>query len=330
MTKFTHKAVVVPLIRESHPNADSLSIVRVNGTVTVVIRTEDWEGELKAVYIPPQNIVDTAREEFAWLSHLCKDGETRVRIKPVKLRGVYSHGLFVKCPEGAEVGDDLTEHFGVEHWEPEVEGGNATHGGVHNSVSKYDIDSVHKFKLDESINVICLEKINGENFRCYMDDEGVIHVGSRSQWKDGGDFWKAFKNTDVDGCITNFLRDHRNYIIYGEKYGTVKGYKYGLDQFSAPKIVFFDIRRPDGTYIDYLEFTDLCWNYDLPQVPIVHQGKNVFSELEPFSHGKTLLGKENNIECDHIREGIVVRPLIELQTETFDRFIYKIINPEYK
>ena len=332
MTKFTHKALVVPINREPHPNADSLSVVRVNESLTVVIRTEDWVGQEKAVYIPPQNIVDTSREEFAWLSHLCKNGQTRVRIKPVKLRGVYSHGIFVKCPEWANIGDDLTDHFKIEHWEPETETSNGSvNGGIHNSISKYDIDSVHKFKLDSTIDIICLEKIHGANMRVYMDDDGVVHVGSRSQWKaEGNEFWRAYHNSNVDDCIFNFLRAYPNHILYGEMYGMVKGYNYGLDQFSKPKMIAFDIRRPDGSFFDYLEFTDICFQYGIDQVPVVHQGKNIFDELEPFSHGKTLLGRENNVQCDHIREGIVVRPLVEMQTPKFERLIYKIINPEYK
>src|SRR5688572_22449323 len=111
--KSTHTAIVVPLIRKPHDNADSLSIVSIDETYQVVIRTADWEGETKAVYIPPQNIVDTEIPEFAWLK---TPGSDRFIVtKPVKLRGQWSYGFLVKCPEWANVGDDLTEHFKLRH-----------------------------------------------------------------------------------------------------------------------------------------------------------------------------------------------------------------------
>ena len=52
----THKAEVVPVVLEKHPNADKLSIVRVYN-FTVVVNTEDWQGVEKAVYIQPDSVL---------------------------------------------------------------------------------------------------------------------------------------------------------------------------------------------------------------------------------------------------------------------------------
>lgn len=71
--KSTHKAEVVPVVLEKHPNADSLSIVKVFG-YTVVVNTKQWEGHTKAVYIVPDSLVDASRTEFSFLSK-CEKAE---------------------------------------------------------------------------------------------------------------------------------------------------------------------------------------------------------------------------------------------------------------
>src|SRR5271154_917524 len=52
----THKAEIVEIVMEKHPDADSLSVVRVYN-FTVVVRTADWQGVDKAVYIQPDSVM---------------------------------------------------------------------------------------------------------------------------------------------------------------------------------------------------------------------------------------------------------------------------------
>jgi len=111
MASSTHKAEVVPVVLEPHPNADRLSIVKIyGGGYQVVVRTEDWIGKDRGVYIPPDNVVpDTP--EFAFL----KDER---RIKARRLRGQWSAGLLVPAPPGAQIGEDMTQVLGIVHYEP--------------------------------------------------------------------------------------------------------------------------------------------------------------------------------------------------------------------
>jgi len=51
----THVVEVVKIKKENHPNADSLSIVKVRGWQCVV-RTDDWEDGQLAAYIPPDSL----------------------------------------------------------------------------------------------------------------------------------------------------------------------------------------------------------------------------------------------------------------------------------
>ena len=153
----THKAEVVPVVLEKHPNADKLSIVRVYN-FTVVVNTEDWQGVEKAVYIQPDSVLpdkpeyrflkDTGnlRKERDALNDFVRAGvkpddydqqlaaiEAKIdantkylRITVRKLRGVMSMGMLLPAPEGSNIGDDVAEQLGITHYEPpamdEIEG----------------------------------------------------------------------------------------------------------------------------------------------------------------------------------------------------------------
>jgi len=145
----THKAEVVPVVLEKHPNADKLSIVRVYN-FTVVVNTEDWQGVEKAVYIQPDSVLPdkpeyrflketgNLRKERDALNDFVRAGvkpddydqqlaaiEAKIdantkylRITVRKLRGVMSMGMLLPAPEGSNIGDDVAEQLGITHYEP--------------------------------------------------------------------------------------------------------------------------------------------------------------------------------------------------------------------
>lgn len=326
MKKATHQAPVIKLTPEKHPDADVLSIVRINEIDQVVIRTEDWVGIDKAVWIQPQSLVDTDRPEFAWLK---KDEKRQVRIKPCKLRGVYSMGCLVKIPDGIEleVGDDASELLGVEHWEPEEKlstGGEFVNGGKHHSISKYDVDSYAKFKAGDFIegeDIWVTEKLDGCNVRFYHDGQ-QFYIGSRTNWfKESNKvvYWKAFYT--LSDSAKQWLIDNPFHILYGEGYGQVQGLKYGRKDvgFAA-----FDIRKPNMTYMDFDDFHTICKTYDISHVPILGIMPFNIEQFKKIAEGKTTIK-----EADHIKEGIVCHLPKERYTRLGERAIFKIINPAF-
>lgn len=140
ITNSTHKAEIVNIELLNHPNADTLSIVKVYG-YQVCVRTEDWLGKTTACYLPPDTICpDTPPFEFLG---------TNKRIKAKKLRGVVSFGLLMPCPEGMHVGDDAYEYYGLTHYnppEPANTGGEAGPAPKYANYSKYDVDSLRRYK----------------------------------------------------------------------------------------------------------------------------------------------------------------------------------------
>lgn len=62
----THRVEVVPVVLTPHPNADTLSIIRLLDGYQVVGKTEAWADKTIAAYVPPDSLVPLDRPEFAW------------------------------------------------------------------------------------------------------------------------------------------------------------------------------------------------------------------------------------------------------------------------
>lgn len=318
--KFTNSATVIPVVLTPHPNADSLSLVDVGG-VNVVVKTAEWAGENKGVYIPPENYVDTTQPELTFLGN----GQP-VRVKAAKLRGVYSFGLLLKCRDGMSIGDDVTNLFCLEHYDPEpspVDTGWTPPSTQMKMMPKYDVDSHHKIKglIGQEV-VEVTEKIHGQNASYYWMDGQVI-CRARRVWvpRDGREYvWRAFY---VTPGIEFFLQNNPDYVLFGEVYGHVKNYRYDAPVGGA-KFRCFDIRRlSDFGYLNGPERRELCEKFNVPHVPISYVGVHDFEYIKNFGVGQSLLNSHT------LREGCVVKPEHHIFDHGGNRVMYKFVNPEY-
>jgi len=101
-----------------HPNADALSLAKIQGTGwQVVIKTTDWVGSphrlqeqtsdgqdvYEGIYIALDSLLDVSIPEFSFLSPKATktfpDGRKGHRLKTVRLRGQVSQGLVIPVPE---------------------------------------------------------------------------------------------------------------------------------------------------------------------------------------------------------------------------------------
>lgn len=318
MAASTHRVEVVPVTLEPHPNADTLSVVRIFSGYTCCVRTEDWQSGDLAAYVPPDSVVPTTRPEFAFLA---KDGRETERIRVKKLRGIVSMGLLLKAPAGANVGDDLAEHFGVTHYEPPlslVSGGEDCEppAGYH---PHYDVESLRRYAqaFVPGELVIVTEKIHGANGRfCCVD--GAMFCGSRTTWKRDDErsiWWRALRNHPE---IEAFCREHPDFTVYGEVYGPVQDLRYGLRDVH---IAVFDLLR-GSEWINAEEARAL--GPALPWVPVVAMPEFDLESILAFAEGPSLMPG-----ADHVREGVVVKPLVERLDAEVGRVQLKAIGNGY-
>jgi len=123
-----HRVEVVKITELiKHPNADSLSIVKIAG-YQVVVRTDDFKVGSLAYYVPPDSVVPQTEEfRFIWEGHQEEpDGSVREkhrRITARRFRKEWSEGLLMPMPEGvvAQPGDNLADMLGITHYNPPEE-----------------------------------------------------------------------------------------------------------------------------------------------------------------------------------------------------------------
>jgi RNA ligase (TIGR02306 family) len=105
--------------------ADAIEIAVIGGWECVVKKNEFEVNEI-CIYVPPDTLVDTDKSHFAFLAS--KNKSNLVRIKPTKIRGVWSEGLLLKiCNLPQEVIDhsndfefDFGEILGVSKYNKDV------------------------------------------------------------------------------------------------------------------------------------------------------------------------------------------------------------------
>jgi RNA ligase (TIGR02306 family) len=324
MEKSTHKCEVVEVHPIAHPNADKLEVCSVFGYVCCVQKGQFKDGDL-AAYVPPDSVVDSARPEFSFCA-----GHERIRVK--KLRGVVSMGLLVAPPPGAKLGDDVAEALGVKHFEPPIKWsmspGPGQKGlddgpppkGVY--APTFDVDALRRYSnvFEDGEPVWITEKIHGANARyCFVD--GQMMAGSKTKWKlysEMNMWWRALA---AHPEIQLFCQNHPGVVVYGEAYGCVQDLKYGLGQGQV-KIAVFDIMR-NGAWVDANEAVNMAPG--LPWAPSLCVNMPYNAEaIYALAEGPSLIPGAN-----HMREGIVVKPLKERVDQKVGRVCMKVVSTAY-
>lgn len=326
----TFKCEVVDVKLEPHPNADSLSLVRIGG-YTVVVRTSEWKGLIRGVYIPPDSVVPY-NDRFAFLGPQEKDRRIRVR----RLRGVYSQGLLLPFgPEEAEfdlfdpnlLGMDMAERWGITHYEPPVPeantGGQVVAGPPGLVIPRYDVENFARFPdiIQDGDQVVITEKIHGCNAR-YVCVDGQMYYGSRSEWKSPDSLWG--KAVAQNSWIETWCRANEGSVLFGEVYGWVQSLRYG----ASPGQYFFnafDILMA-GSWLSYPYFIGSIHevaDHNCVCVPFVAIGDFDSKDALALAEG------DSSICPGQCREGVVIRTLKEQSHPLIGRCQLKMISNRY-
>lgn len=316
----THEAKVVKIQNiEPHPNADALEIVNVWGYQCCIKKGSFAPNDL-AVFVEPDTLVPVDNPAFAFLRGK-ENAEGYAKIRAVKLRGNVSYGLLVPAPLHLKENDNAFDHFKLKHYEPDMVtnfGRGLEEKAPNIPHVKYDMENYKKYTnlLIPGEEVIITEKLNGCN-SIFTFSDNALHCSSHYHWKREGynDIWWTMANKLG---LKERLSKYPDYLFYGEIYGQTKPYYYGLKE---PAFAVFDIMH-NGSFIDWPELIKITNDLNLPTVPIITQ--------EPWDPSlvKHCQGMSTIPNANHIREGVVVKPIKERRTH-HGRIILKVINPEY-
>lgn len=278
------------------------------------------------------------------------DANTKyLRITVRKLRGIISMGMLLPAPEGSQIGDDVAEQLGITHYEPpsldELDG-RRQHAGDDVAPAppmiyapKYDVESIYKFSdcFEAGEPVYVSEKLDGQNARFVTtwgethreDTPGGqrmsvtpvnFHAGSRTEWKKeegGSNWWRVLRN---DRWLENWVLDNPDFVVYGEVFGWVQTLRYG----AKPGELFFRA-------FDVMEGMEY-WDAEkfVAEIPKEHRAPDLgvmpfdFEKLQALADGPSLIKG-----ADHMREGIVIKPVKERKHWKLGRVMLKMVSNAY-
>lgn len=315
MSQSTHKVEVVRIVQiEKHPNADKMGIVRIWGFVCCVQLGQFKEGDLAAFVFPDSVLPD--RPEYAFL-----DGHLRIKVR--KLRGIISQGLLLPAPEGAREGDDVAQVLGITHYDPPLPmspGDEFEKGPLGVDAPDYDLEDYRRYPslLAPFEEVMLTEKMDGGS-AAYVFTENRMWAKGKSQWRKKSATNLYWQTLDQNPWIETFCRLNPGLVIYGEVYGWVQKLRYGA-VVGQVKFAVFDILR-NGKWLDAIEARQV--GHTLQWVNIVTVGP-WSKEMLAMADGQTTVAG-----AEHLREGIVVKPIKERTHQTIGRVALKIVSDKH-
>jgi len=347
--------------------ADAIEKATVLGWELVVKKGEFNVGDL-CVYCEIDSILPE-RPEFEFLR------DRKFRIKTIRLRGQISQGICFPLsilPQNTKIEEnkDVTEILGIEKWEAYQEEQrcskqtnklrypkwmpqwlqrivhrfaflrnyyrkNSQQKSFPSLIPKTDETRVQVLQslLDKYVGVPCYysEKLDGSSITIYQIN-GKFGVCSRNVdlKRDVDDkFWKTVLEHDLEKKFKKVF-GKENIALQGELIGSgIQGNKYKLDKLDIYFFNVFFIKK--HRYGNMEELVDVCNKLGEKTVPILNNNyilTNSIPELVELSKGISLL---NNTP----REGIVIRPLVELSERDIkcnlvrNRVSFKSINPDF-
>lgn len=345
--------LVSPMIQidkiKEHPNADALELGEVLG-YQVVIRKGLYKAGDKAVYVPIDSLMPTDLADRIGVRQFLA-GKEKNRVRCAKLRGEPSFGLLIRPGEvgldETPVGENVAPILGLEKYYPPVR---ATAGDAapHDSeidpfFPRYtDIENgkIHTDIFEEEEEVIATEKLHGCNCRVgYRSRKGFVagSMGVRRKHPvdENGEpldlddkrlgqntYWSPFTLPGVRSLIQELSKEHEVVILYGEVFGQgIQSMQYGQTGIAFRA---FDLCL-DGKFQNWDVLESLCSLHGVPVVPVLYRGPYSLEKMAEIAEGNTTIG-----EVDQIREGIVVKPVVERSHPKIGRVVLKYISNAYK
>lgn len=266
-----------------------------------------------------------------------------------------------------ELGEDVSEFLEIEKYRVEVPPmfeGDIFPIDLMERIS-FDIENIKNYPdlIKEGEEVIFTEKLHGtfthvvylppayikrENINypdAFQSENGIVMVSSKQQSHNGYMFKKEGANSErnvylkavIDNDLLNklpayFVEYNYPVIVLAETFGPhIQDLNYGVYKGESKGFRIFSIYTKEDNArfkpINSEELDNVLEIVNLERVPILYKGKFSKDIMDKFTNGKeTISGKQL-----HIREGIVISPLIERYDNRINhgRVILKNISMEY-
>jgi RNA ligase (TIGR02306 family) len=347
-----------------HPNADKLELAKLkNVDYQFVVPKDSYKAEDPVLYIPEDAICpEKLLEQIGLKGKL--GGANKNRVKAIKLRGEVSQGVVAKLEVLKEYGfTEVSTHnqitkervnfandLGIEKYDADVHtpgipnASSVIKNPLPGAVSVYDLENAERLKwlvellLDEE--VIITEKLEGSHTGLFADREveakPLTYCSRRTTLTEENTFWhRGAANSGLEATFARMIEDVKQVnsdpnlvaLVRGELIGPgVQGNIYGLKDL---EVRIFDVeinRKPVDSGLLFGHWVTKGIVSPEKLAPIIFRGKLRdyigSSNLRELSNGKSLL-------ADTLREGIVIKPMIERWHPKCGRVVIKQRSPEY-
>lgn len=317
-----------------HPNADRLELCKV-GTFQLVVRKGEFQDGDPIVIAPeravlPPQLAKRYVNSETGASYL--HGPEHNRVGPVRLRGELSQGVILPG-EGLEdlpFGEDLSERLGITFWEPPVPihmAGEVAPLPVVGHYTHHDVEQfgIYAGEFREGEPVLAHEKLHGSQGVYYRTAAGEWLVTSKGlsrhrltlRENSGNVYWQAAQNVELFEAADAALPTGE-VQVFGEVVPVQKGFTYGTRQ---PTVFVFKLVHA-GHVLPRAGWP--TWFVE-QSVPLLYQGPFDVTTLRELRNGLETVSGQGL----HIREGIVVTPLVPRLTTDGRDLSLKLISDAY-
>lgn len=293
-----------------------------------VVKKNEFAVGDKAVYFEIDSLLPLV-PQFEFLARgstpkktLLEDGRIveGYRLKTIKLRGQLSQGLALPIEKDYEEGKDLTDIIGVHKYEPPVNPQLAgqVKGNFPSFIPKTDEERIQTcwniVEKYQDIKWYSALKVDGSSCTIYhLDDFGVCSRNLDLLETEGNSFWKVANKYNLKEKMP------KGYAIQSELHGEgIQGNKHQVKGIDLAVFNVYDINN--GKYLNLKEAREFTENLGLKFVEIVEE--NITLERLTMDD---LMAKADATGL----EGLVFRPMEEINDISFGRVSFKVISNRY-
>lgn len=346
----TFAVLVRRLVVTPHPDAELLELAQIGGYQAVVGKGQFRTGDL-AAYVPEAALLPADLIETLGLTGRLAGPESN-RVHAIRLRGVLSQGLcLVARPEWME-GQDVTAELRITKHVPPIP--DDLLGQVRvlepDEVLKFDVEDIKAFPhvFQEGEPVVFTEKLHGTfmmavglparlarhedgahpSGRFIVSSKGLMHQRLGFQHVKENDhniYLRTAERHHLPEKLMGMAEAHDAAVFaLGEVVGgSLQDLAYGQPGDALAFRVF--AMAVGKRFLDDADLEEALQALDLKRTTVLYRGPFNADALALHTTGKeTLSGRQL-----HMREGVVVTPMIERHDPAIGRAMLRSISPDY-